>query len=133
MKSLLSPAFARLVWPAFLVMCFCSCAKREGSVFDPDADRTPPELLVFEVETEDDQAYATWTASEPVRAVVEYGSAPDEHFRHSYSGSHMYTQAGVVALVGAQRRDQEHGPLRPAQPLPGQEARSCFPGRCDIL
>jgi competence protein ComEC len=102
MVGMLPRAFARFAWPVCLVTSLCSCAEREDSVFDPAADRTPPELLTFGVETVGQQAYATWTASEPVRATVEYGPAPDECHRHSYSGSAMYAQAGVVKLVGAQ-------------------------------
>ncbi len=102
MERLLPRAFARLAWPVCLVTGLCSCAERESSVFDPDADRTAPELLTFSVETADQQAYATWTASEPVRVSIEYGPASEEYHRHSYSGSPMYTEAGVVKLVGAQ-------------------------------
>jgi len=103
MKSLPPRACARLVWPALLLTALCSCAKREDSVFDPAADRAAPELLSFYVETAeaDSGAYAIWTASEPVRVAVEYGTADDERHRHSYSGSRMFTEAGVVKLVGA--------------------------------
>jgi competence protein ComEC len=54
------------------------------------------------VVTEGQHAYALWAASEPVRVVVEYGEGPEELYRHSYSGSREYAEAGIVKLVAAQ-------------------------------
>lgn len=86
---------------AVALFTFNSCADDEDSAFDPNADRIAPELLTFDVTNEGQQLYASWSANEPVRIVIEYGDAPDELWRHSYSGSKLYSTSGAVKLVAA--------------------------------
>jgi competence protein ComEC len=83
------------------MLSLASCTGEERSALDPDADRSAPELLSFEVVIQDQQAYAVWEADEPVRAVVDYGASSDELYRHAYSGGKDYKSAGIVKLVGA--------------------------------
>jgi competence protein ComEC len=84
-----------------LLLLGSSCADNEESPFDPDADRTPPELTDFEIEsrTPSGGVYALWAASEPVRAVVEYRLEESEQSRYAYSGQREWAEAGITKLV----------------------------------
>ncbi|HET9886501.1 MAG TPA: MBL fold metallo-hydrolase [bacterium] len=75
-----------------------SCTSGDRAV-DPGADQSSPELLSFEVLSENGQSFAMWEANEPVRAVLEYGQSREELYRHSYSGSKEYKTSGMVKLV----------------------------------
>ncbi len=97
---------------ALALPILASCADDERSAFDPNADRDPPQLVSFELVNEGQQAYVTWTANEPVRAVVESGDAPDALWRHSYSGTKQYDTSGVVKLVGLPSNGSFHFRVR---------------------
>src|SRR5262245_33230224 len=90
----LRPAF-----PFATLLFLASCTGGERAI-DPEADRTAPELLSFEVFSENGQAFAVWEANEAVRAIIEYGQSMDELYRHAYSGSKEYKSSGMVKLVG---------------------------------
>jgi beta-lactamase superfamily II metal-dependent hydrolase len=90
--------FPRVLLLATLLF-FASCTGGERAV-DPDADQIPPELLSFEILSENGQAFAVWEANEPVRAIIDYGQSMDELYRHAYSGSKEYKSSGMVKLVG---------------------------------
>ncbi len=89
-----------------------ACANDDRSAFDPDNDSIPPELVSLEVSTENGEAYAVWQASEPVRAVFEFGDAPDALYRHAYSCSKAFETSGVIELVGVPSGATFYGVLR---------------------
>lgn len=89
--------------PALLVLPAClllpACASDEGSPFDPAADDVAPSLARFEIVQQDQHVYASWQASEPVHAVVEYASAADGTRRFSYPGERGYAAQGLTKLL----------------------------------
>jgi len=77
-----------------------ACAEDQRNVFDPDGDRDPAQLVTFSVETTPEGiVIAHWTASEPVRAVVEWGESVSSLHQHSYSGVRTYETGGSVRLL----------------------------------
>ncbi|MBZ0268089.1 hypothetical protein K8I85_08030 [bacterium] len=88
----------RLVFLA-LPLLLAACADDERSPFDPSADRTAPALLSLTIAAQDQAMYATWEATEPVRAVVEFENAADGTFSNAYAGSRDFATSGVVKLV----------------------------------
>lgn len=90
-----------------------ACADSERNPFDPADDRDPPHLVNLEIVTQDQKVFALWSASEPVRAVVEYRdpAAATEH--HAYPAGREYASAGITKLLGLESgREYEVSGLR---------------------
>lgn len=116
-SRLRSPRSARfaargLSMALFAAMALAGCADNEESAFDPSSDRSPPEVSEVTFVNEGQQEYVTWTASEPVRAVFEFGQAEDELWHHAYAGSKQFETSGVIKLVGAASASTLVGRLR---------------------
>ncbi|NNE44904.1 MAG: hypothetical protein HKN12_11915, partial [Gemmatimonadetes bacterium] len=77
-----------------------SCGDDERNPFDPASDRTAPQLANFEIVTENQTVFATWSASEPVKTVVEYVRDTDGTAFYSYPADRAHAEAGVIKLVG---------------------------------
>jgi len=88
--------------PLVLVL-LAACADDEGNPFDPEHDRTPPNLVAFSVVASEDstQAWLEWEADEPVRAVVEFGPDISSLHGHAYSRAREFATSGRVRLLGA--------------------------------
>jgi competence protein ComEC len=84
-----------LALPLFLA----ACAEDERSPFDPNADIVAPSLVSLSIAAEGQAMYATWEASEPVRAVVEFENTGDGTISSAYSGSREFATSGVTKLV----------------------------------
>lgn len=83
------------------VPLLASCADDERNPFDASSDREAPELTAFAIVEEGQHLYAAWSASEPVRAVVEYSGSADALDRHGYpENARDYAASGRVKLVG---------------------------------
>jgi len=84
------------------------CGTSDDAGMNVADDGVPPQLTAFVVVEETDAdsgmrfAYAEWSADEPVRAVVEYGSTITELWRHTYSGSDAFAEAGRARLVAVE-------------------------------
>lgn len=92
----------RTLTPAVFLL-LSACAEKEQSPFDPDADREAPSLVALNVTTTSDQTVvATWEASEPVRAVVEFQQRTAGTRHSGYSGSREFATSGTVELVNLQ-------------------------------
>jgi hypothetical protein len=83
-----------------------SCAGDERNPFDPEEDSRPPALSELEILIEGQTAYAAWSASEPVRAVVEYSDPAVPANYHSYPAERGFAQAGLIELVGVRSSTQ---------------------------
>ncbi|MCA9751082.1 MAG: hypothetical protein KC591_02745 [Gemmatimonadetes bacterium] len=82
------------------VLWLGACADDERNVFDAAADFEAPQLTSFSVSTRaDGTVVASWEASEPVHAVVEWGSTADALHQHSYSIGRAYETSGSVRLL----------------------------------
>ncbi|HMB68802.1 MAG TPA: hypothetical protein VKU85_05800, partial [bacterium] len=86
-----------------VVSVLVSCADDERNPFDPSADQDPPTLSSFRIVQENQQVHAEWSASEPVRAVIQYSSSMDELDRNGYpADARGYSASGRVKLVGVE-------------------------------
>lgn len=84
-----------------LPFVLAACAEDERSPFDPAADNVAPTLVSLSVAAEGQAMYATWEASEPVRAVVEFENTAEGTISSAYGLSREFASSGVVKLVAA--------------------------------
>jgi competence protein ComEC len=119
----------RFVPPALaaLALVLSACADDRSNAFDPATDRDPPELVAFTVETVGGEVFATWSASEPVHAVVEWGSAPDALHHHSYPVRRGWETGGRVRLL-APESDTTYSWAVRLRDRAGNEAAQFLPG-----
>lgn len=89
----------RLSVPILLPLV-AGCAESERNPFDPAQDGEPPRLVNLEIVTQDQKVFALWSASEPVRAVVEYNDPAGGTNHHAYPSGREYAQAGITKLLG---------------------------------
>lgn len=89
----------RLAFFLCLPVLLSACAEDERSPFDPNADRVAPALVSLSIAAEGQAMYATWEASEPVHAVVEFESMADGTLSSAYGITREYATSGVVKLV----------------------------------
>ncbi len=91
--------FARLACPIVLTALLSACADDERNPFDPQADAVPPALTSLSVTEMENAVWVSWSASEPVRAVVEYDD-PEGRMHSSYGGPRKsMAESGVTKLV----------------------------------